>query len=398
MTRVTLVQSNDEFDSLEAEWDPLLAASADDNPFRSFTWQRTWWRHYGQDQQLLIVTVRNDDGELIGLAPLYVESRHRWRQGRRVHLLASNEEVASEYLGLILRQGAQSVALPEIFQFLREDLASQWDLLDLCDISDKDSQAQQIAELAESCGHRVVHRHRGVNRLLDLPQSWEDFLKTIPSRRRTKMRQYCNRINKEISCNIRFADSPSEYETEWNTLVDLHAKHWNSLGQTGYFAREPYGSFHRDVSRRLWERGQLFLASLCNGDEPLASSYALLYKSTVYEYQRGMSPQAASLRPGFVLMYRMWEQAIARGCHTWEFLRGETLHKQQWGTRERNPVQLIIPARRAASLVHFYTKLGCDAAYQSLRKVGPLRKLRRRYLAWTAGHPVGAGAEANSQD
>jgi len=40
--RVTRFDNLDDLSRLAADWDRLAAG----NPFRSWAWQSTWWRHY----------------------------------------------------------------------------------------------------------------------------------------------------------------------------------------------------------------------------------------------------------------------------------------------------------------------------------------------------------------
>ena len=67
---IQVEQLGDEADleALRDEWNRL----AGNVPFRRFEWLTTWWRHYRQpDWKLFVITVREADGELIGLAPWY---------------------------------------------------------------------------------------------------------------------------------------------------------------------------------------------------------------------------------------------------------------------------------------------------------------------------------------
>jgi hypothetical protein len=60
------------FDVLGDEWNALLGRSATNTLFLTREWQRVWWQGLG-DGQLQVVTLRDDDGTLIGIAPLFIE-------------------------------------------------------------------------------------------------------------------------------------------------------------------------------------------------------------------------------------------------------------------------------------------------------------------------------------
>ena len=72
-----------EIEPIEAEWNALTQ----DVPFRSFQWASSWWRHYRQPgMQLFVLAVRDDQGQLIGLAPWYLgRDKPYWRSLSRGH-------------------------------------------------------------------------------------------------------------------------------------------------------------------------------------------------------------------------------------------------------------------------------------------------------------------------
>src|SRR5438552_6721910 len=68
------------------EWDALLHTSPSDVVFMTWQWQRVWWQHFGSQAQegskgeeqecckLHLLSVRAEDGALLGLAPLFIVS------------------------------------------------------------------------------------------------------------------------------------------------------------------------------------------------------------------------------------------------------------------------------------------------------------------------------------
>ncbi|HZR45855.1 MAG TPA: hypothetical protein VFA47_04070, partial [Candidatus Manganitrophaceae bacterium] len=50
---------------LKENWDALQTETASPNPFLTWGWMASWWRHFGEGKRLEILAVRNH-GELIG--------------------------------------------------------------------------------------------------------------------------------------------------------------------------------------------------------------------------------------------------------------------------------------------------------------------------------------------
>ena len=58
-------------DALREEWNPLLQRGATNTLFLTWEWQIAWWEAFGAGRNLYVVDVRDDDGALVGIAPLF---------------------------------------------------------------------------------------------------------------------------------------------------------------------------------------------------------------------------------------------------------------------------------------------------------------------------------------
>ena len=87
------------FDTLADEWDTLLDPERSDNFFMRHDWQRVWWKHLGRGT-LSVMTVRDDNHTLIGIAPWFVSEE----DGQRIFRVIGCVDV-SDYIELILSPG-----------------------------------------------------------------------------------------------------------------------------------------------------------------------------------------------------------------------------------------------------------------------------------------------------
>ena len=73
--QIKVIRTSDGLDSLAEEWNHLLESSASHVPFLRHEYLSTWWRTLGGGEwtsgDLYIVTARQDDGALCGIAPLF---------------------------------------------------------------------------------------------------------------------------------------------------------------------------------------------------------------------------------------------------------------------------------------------------------------------------------------
>jgi len=63
---------------------------------------------------------------------------------------------------------------------------------------------------------------------------------------------------------------------------------------------------------------------------PIAAFVTIEWDGTVGLYNSGFAPDRAALSPGVVLLGALVRDAIARGRHTFDFLRGEERYKYEF--------------------------------------------------------------------
>src|SRR4030065_391800 len=123
----TILRQDSEFHSLRHEWNDLLARSIRDVPFLRHEYLATWWSSLGGGEwprgELCLVASRDEDGRLVGLAPLF-----RTESGPEAVLRWVGSGEISDYLDLIVTPGA----LPEFVEAALDVLqAEAWGSLEL---------------------------------------------------------------------------------------------------------------------------------------------------------------------------------------------------------------------------------------------------------------------------
>lgn len=118
---IATIRSLPELISIEKEWNDLLAISASHVPFLRHEYITAWWQGLGGGEwahgELYIVIVRNEDNQLIGIAPLFLTDN---RQGEPALMLLGSIEI-SDYLDII----ARPEDLPGFLDALLEHLADK---------------------------------------------------------------------------------------------------------------------------------------------------------------------------------------------------------------------------------------------------------------------------------
>ncbi len=377
-----LIESPEGLIALAAEWDALVAASEEDNPFRRWFFNYCWWKYFGRGRQLAVVTV-HEAGRLVALAPWFIERDHWWRGARVVRFLGATDEVCAEHLGLLIERGREGQLAAAILDYFACEHARRWDVLRLTDLPAASGQVPALEMLAAE--RRLTYRLRPdhVCHLVRLPASWDQYLQGLPSKRRTKLRRIERQWREQPHVELAVAEDPADLPQRWDELRRLHTLHWSSQGVRGCFKVPAFNAFHTELIEYYLPRGNLLLASLLADGQAITSAYAFRLNDVVYEYQRGHDPQWLDLRPGHALQFMLFQYAVERGVRCWDYLRGDYAHKRDWANDRRESVELQVASPRKVQVARFRMEGRIEQAKDRLRT---LRDSARQWRANSRDH------------
>ncbi len=368
MIDVTLLNQTDDLLALEAEWDALVAAGDEDNPFRSWLWASTWWKHYGAGRELALLTARDGD-QLLGLAPLFVDIERGWGSPRVLRFLGSSDGTCSEYLGLLVRQSCEQAVVPALLDFLYDQWRDGWDRLQLTDIPVESPQVEVLRHSIRQRRLVAAERPGTSNYIADLPASWDDYLATLSSRRRTKLRRILRDFEEQADIEMLCVEQEADLATAWSDVKRAHALHWQALGMEGCFASPQFDAFHTEMVERLFQQDKLLLGVIRHQGQPVAGCYAPTHAGVAYEYQRGHDPAWIKQQPGHALQIFLFREGIGGRLRRWDFLRGNYSHKQIWSNGQRSTVEFELASSRFVPQAMFRMSQG-------------QRMMRRQLGAW----------------
>jgi len=337
-TDIELIADMAGFHDLKADWERLLAAGHA-NVFQTWTWQYTWWRHFGSGKTLQILLVKDRSrGEVIGIAPCYQHLRPA-APGitlRRIGLLGTRH-ADPDFLDLILAPGREAEALTALAQFW-SDRRHLWDILELGDVAETSPYLPQIREVL---GGRFTWAERPsmVCPYIELPGSFEEYLDTLTPKKRKKTRYETKRLRKLEQLEWVDGFSVAEADHELACLFQLHEARFRTK-HTGKacasdFSGEEVRAFHRDLASALAEQDQLRWYALRHGPDFIACLYLFKHLDSVFLYQMGISPEWRSWSLGVVLIAHAIEDSIREGAREFHFLRGDEPYKRDWAKQTR---------------------------------------------------------------
>ncbi len=339
---VKALRTEKEFSVLEKEWNHLLQNSSSNTIFLTWEWMHTWWKYYGHGKSLFIITVRDDDGRLIGLAPLCIKkvSFHGLASLKAITFLGTGE-VCSDYLDFITSPDRNEEVLKAVFNYMRSQ-AKLWDCVILSDLSETSASYETILEGFDS--GRADHFISEVKECpyLALPESYESYLQSLSKSTRYNLARRTRVLEAEFKATFSTYDGSDEIGKVMERLFDLHKKRRKMMGEEGNFLQKNMMHFHREVSRILWKTGAMRMYYLMIDRAPVAMLYGFKYNNRFFYYQSGMNPDYEKQSVGMVLMGYCIRDCISHRLEEFDFLRGNEAYKSKWTKTSRKTVNIIL--------------------------------------------------------
>lgn len=335
--KIDLLTDASAFSALEPEWNVLLQRSVSDTLFLTFEWQTIWWKHLGSGE-LRIITMREEDGTLVGLAPLFQET---WNDGTPSLSLIGCVDV-SDYLDLIVARGHEDAVYAALLETLaRPDL--RWPGgLHLCTLPESSPTNQRLKEMAEARGYATEWNLHDVAPVIDLPSSWDAYLETLEKKQRHEIRRKLRRVQ-ETDHRWYPVEDPAALD---RAIADFAELHKASRPDKHLFMDQRMQGFFFDMARALQPRGWLQLHFLEVEGGRAASILNFVYRNDVLVYNSGYDPvKYGAFSPGIVLFAFSIQDAIGAGRRRFDFLRGDEEYKYRFGAKNTSVYELHIRPR-----------------------------------------------------
>ena len=242
---------------MASQWEELQKDAAIGGIFECFDWQHLWWRTYGDGQRLKLL-VATQDGVVTGLLALYVNVLDMLRYPvRALRFVGTGGDTQPDDLGPVLAPGHEIEAARALADEVMR--LPEWDVLLLTD-------------LVPTCPFTAAHRRRRTPRragvrtgryerisYIDLPATWDAFLKTLHGDRRYRIRNIRKKLLAAHSARFFVWEDGKTLNEGIDRLIELHHKRWNSVGQAHGFSSDRYVKFHRAVMTSCFAQNRLAL-------------------------------------------------------------------------------------------------------------------------------------------
>jgi CelD/BcsL family acetyltransferase involved in cellulose biosynthesis len=313
------------FEELRPEWNELLQRSTSNQVFSTWEWQSTWWEAYNPGQ-LWVIACRDDENRLVGLAPWFIENHPT--KGRVVRSIGCVE--VTDYLDIIVDKSFIEPILNCIASYINAH-THLFDLLDLCNIPEHSPNLDRFANFLRNHGFEVAITQQEVCPIIELPDTWEEYLARLNKKDRHELRRKVRRAEGETDWYIVNGKHNLDKELE-RFLGLMSASH---PAKAGFLDDSQNITFFKNIVPIAHENGWLQLSFLNINEQAVAAYLNFDYNNHILVYNSGLLPGEYSyLSPGIVLIAHNIRRAIETGHTVFDFLRGNEDYKYRLGGKD----------------------------------------------------------------
>lgn len=322
------------FDAVRAAWASLLPASVTPFPFQSIQWAESWWRVFGDGNELLLLRATDEQGRVIGIAPLM---RTTTALGRTVQFIGGAD--VTDYLDIVAVGGDLTAVWSAVLDHLLAK-RDEWDALDFhCLPQWSPSHATVADRLSGTLAVEIGQEE--VCPIVRLAGSFETYLRTLPKKERHEVRRKARNFERDAPTGrLRVI---TEKADSLAALPDFFRLHRLSAPDKERFLTAAVEQFFAAMAAATADAGWLRLYLMEIDTTPVAAVFTFVADGRMLVYNSGYDPAYAHVSAGMVLIGMMIEDAARLGLTVFDFLRGNEAYKYRFGAMD-TPIWRVLAA------------------------------------------------------
>jgi len=279
-------------------------------------WFTVWWQTFGKGSQQYLFEVR-ENRSVIGIAPLIVD------KGKASFIGSAD---VCDYMDFVIAPRREQAFFTAVLDKLKREGIKELFLESLR----HDSMVMTcLTDLVKDKGYEVKVSRENVSLDLELPSTWDAYLKTLSPKQRRETGRRFRRLDEEGDINYRIVDDAKP------EVLDIFFKLMRvSRKDKAAFLTPEMESFFRAVAKTMAEARMLRFGLLEISKRPVAAVMCFDYNDKVYLYNSGYDPEYGYISVGLLSKLLSIKDSIERGKKVYDFLKGAEEYKYRLGGKE----------------------------------------------------------------
>jgi CelD/BcsL family acetyltransferase involved in cellulose biosynthesis len=314
----TYTVTQESIDSITELWNDSANRLNWDCLFALPGWLKAWWQTFGRDRTPYLCSIHSR-GELIGMAPLMVEDQ-------TARLMGDTD--VCDFQDVVVVPGREKAFLSALFDHLKEQGIRQ---LDLEAVRSDSTLYRHLAPATADQPYAVDCRSVGATMVLDLPSSWDAYLRQLTGKQRHEVRRKFRRLKEAGRVKIRAVHAAADISSAMDTFLALFKK---NRTDKAHFMTDQMASFFRTLSIELASARILRLFLLTLDDAVVAAVMCFDHDETFHLYNNGYDEGYHALSVGLLSKLFTLKESIRLGKKRYDFLKGTEVYKHRLGARQ----------------------------------------------------------------
>jgi CelD/BcsL family acetyltransferase involved in cellulose biosynthesis len=279
-------------------------------------WLKVWWQAFEEGSKLYLFEVKQDKN-IIGIAPLMVNESEASFIGRAD---------VCDYMDFAVAPGKAVAFFTAVLDKLKKDGIKA---LHLESLRHDSTVLTSLVNLAKDEEYHVTLTQENVSLDLDLPSTWDEYLRTLSPKQRRETGRRFRRLEEEGAINYRVVENAEpEVLDAFFKLMRVSRK------DKAAFMTPQMESFFRALAQTMAEAKMLRFGVLEISAKPVAAVMCFDYNDKVYLYNSGYDPEYGYLSVGLLSKLLSIKDSIERGKKVYDFLKGPEEYKYRLRGRE----------------------------------------------------------------
>lgn len=278
-------------------------------------WLKAWHSAFAESATSEFTVFRNGS-QIIGAVPLLID-------GREATIFGSPD--VCDYTSLIISPGYEKAILLSLFNYLS---LKNINVFIANGIREDAPFYSILSDIAETTCCKCTTKQLDLSFEKKLPSTWQSYLNDLNGKQRHEIRRKIRRIKESGDIDLRIVENPKDVVNSYEDFFRLFVASGEDKAK---FMDHTMNTFFTALLENMARAGLLRLYFLDIDRTPAATALCFEFNNTMFLYNSGYDPQFHSLSVGLTCKTLSIQNAIERGCTTYDFLKGKEPYKHRLG-------------------------------------------------------------------
>ena len=331
-----IISELQEFRSLQSQWRSLLQRSAHVTVFQSFEWQLSWLESFTDCKPHTIVASEGDN--LLGVAPLLKRRIRKFGLKEDQIEFIGAPNFSSDYCDFIIADQRED-AWAAILTYLVND--KDWSILKLHNLSKTSPSTERINSFFTKQGCSTL-----IRQICECPRwVFGEAEKDAELLKKKSLKRHLNYFQREGKLLFKELKDKNEIRSLLDPFFDQHIARRAITPSPSLFINPKEKEFYRNVLQNF-DLETLRFAVLLWNEKPIAFHFGFKFGGTFVWYKPSFDPQLSKHSPGEVLLWHLFQQAIAEKTEVFDFTVGGEGFKYRFSNQIGTNNEVVVFRRK----------------------------------------------------